>query len=97
MILWRTRKVDGSRFFWSIFNKMGRKLIYTDLWKNSPHKKHCAWAPTPTLAKSIKFIENYGFFGFLGLHYSRENRHQSRHLRPTPPREEPKSGKFSKK
>jgi hypothetical protein len=41
--------------------------------------------PDAPLAKSIKFIENYGFFGFLGLQYSRENRHQSRHLRPTPP------------
>jgi hypothetical protein len=32
----------------------------------------------------------------LGLQYSRENRHQSRHLRPTPPRRTPKSGKKSK-
>jgi hypothetical protein len=37
-----------------------------------------------------------GFFVFLGLQYSRKNRHQSRHLRPTPPRKEPKSGKFRK-
>jgi hypothetical protein len=98
-ILWPTEKVDGSRFFGPNFEKKCQKVIYRDLSKIRPHKKHCAWARTPPLGENIKFIDFYRNLPFLGLQYSRKNRHQSRHLRPTPPREEPKSGKnrnFSK-
>jgi hypothetical protein len=63
--------------------------------KQPPQKALCL-GPDPPLAIFIKFIEIMGFFVFLGLQYSREKRHQSRHLRPTPPRAEPKSGKKSK-
>jgi hypothetical protein len=35
----------------------GPKVTYTDLSKNMPHKKHCAWAPTPPPGKNIKFID----------------------------------------
>jgi hypothetical protein len=66
--------------------------------KQPPQKALCL-GPDPPPVKFIEFIEIYGFFWFLGLQYSRENRHQSRHLRPTPPRRTPKMGKnrnFSK-
>jgi hypothetical protein len=53
--------------------------------------------PGPPPGHCIKFIDFSRFLAFLGLQYSRKNRHQSRHLRPTPPRKEPKSGNFSKK
>jgi hypothetical protein len=46
------RKVDGSRFFGPKFDENDQKWVYRDLWKNSPHKKHCAWARTPPWAKS---------------------------------------------
>jgi myo-inositol catabolism protein IolC len=46
-ILGPTRKVDGSRFFGPILTKFIDFGVYSDLWKNRPHKKHCAWAPTP--------------------------------------------------
>jgi hypothetical protein len=44
---WRTRKVDGSWFFDPQNVKNDQNWLYSDLWKNSPHKKHCAWARTP--------------------------------------------------
>jgi hypothetical protein len=43
-----------------------------------------------------KFYRFYGFFAFLGLQYSRKNRHQCRHLQPTPPRKVSKSDIFRK-
>jgi hypothetical protein len=45
-------------FFGPIFFFFGPKLTYTDLSKNRPHKKHCAWAPTPPWRK----VEIYWFF-----------------------------------
>jgi hypothetical protein len=46
-ILGPTEKVDGSWFFDPDLSKIDQKVVYRDLWKNSPHKKHCAWGPTP--------------------------------------------------
>jgi hypothetical protein len=46
------KKSTVRDFFDPIFIFLDRKLTYTDLSKNGPHKKHCAWAPTPPLAKS---------------------------------------------
>jgi hypothetical protein len=61
--------------------------------KSAPTKSTVLGGPPPGL-KFIEFIEKLGFFAFLGLQYSRKNRHQSRHLRPTPPRRTPKSDIF---
>jgi hypothetical protein len=47
MILGPTEKVDGSWFFDPHFDKIDRKVTYSDLSKIRPHKKHCAWARTP--------------------------------------------------
>jgi hypothetical protein len=64
--------------------------------KQAPQKALCL-GPDPPLGFSIKFIEIYGFLRFLGLQYSRKNRHQSRHLQQTPPQKCSKSGFFQKK
>jgi hypothetical protein len=47
--------------FGRILSILGQKVSYTDLSKNRPHKKHCAWAPTPPLAKS-EFLSIFGDF-----------------------------------
>jgi hypothetical protein len=41
------------------------KVSYTDLSKNRPHKKHCAWAPTPPWRK-YKIYRFFAFFWVLG-------------------------------
>jgi hypothetical protein len=58
--MWRTRKVDGSWFFDPQKWKIDEKVVYSDLWKNSPHKKHCAWARTPPW----EFYRIYRIFTF---------------------------------
>jgi hypothetical protein len=49
----------------------GRKVIYTDLSKNRPHKKHCAWAPTPPWEndenyRKLSFFIDFGVFNRAG-------------------------------
>jgi hypothetical protein len=69
------KKPTVRDFFGPILTLWDRFCSYTDLSKNSPHKKHCAWARTPPPEISIKFIENYDFYRKMGLQYSRKNRH----------------------
>jgi hypothetical protein len=75
--------------------KMVEKWFIAIYRKSGPTKSTVLGGPPPGL-KFMEFIEKSGFFWFLGLQYSRKKRHQSRHLRPTPPRRTPKSGKFRK-
>jgi hypothetical protein len=54
---WRLKKVDGSRFFWSIFTFMGPKSeLYGFIEKQAPQKALCL-GPDPPPGTSIKGIE----------------------------------------
>jgi hypothetical protein len=48
---------DFSTSIFDIFDIFGP---YSDLWKNRPHKKHCAWARTPPW----EFYWNLSIFAF---------------------------------
>jgi hypothetical protein len=54
--------------------KMIKKGRYRDLWKNRPHKKHCAWARTPPRGKWWIVSIFSVFFWFWGVHLSRKMR-----------------------
>jgi hypothetical protein len=53
-------------FFGQIFIIFAPISVYTDLSKNRPHKKHCAWAPTPPPGEKWIFIEISRFLLILG-------------------------------
>jgi hypothetical protein len=61
------KKSTVRDFFDHFFVFLVRKLSYTDLSKNGPHKKHCAWARTPPLAKSAFLLNFIDFYRFQGL------------------------------
>jgi hypothetical protein len=52
-------------FLGSIFVFLDRFWGYRDLSKNRPHKKHCAWAPTPPweIHKIYRFFSIFDDFG----------------------------------
>jgi hypothetical protein len=64
---WDWKKWTVRDFSTPIFDFLVRKLSYTDLWKNSPHKKPCAWARTPPwefyeiLSIFTEFSEKWAF------------------------------------
>jgi hypothetical protein len=61
---WKKSTVrDFSDHFFVFFAPIS---TYWDLSKNRPHKKHCAWAPTPPPGEKWKFIDFYRFFDILG-------------------------------
>jgi hypothetical protein len=41
-------------------------VSYTDLSKNGPHKKHCAWAPTPPPWRKVKIYRFLTIFCVFG-------------------------------
>jgi hypothetical protein len=104
-------KIDKKRYFWwkcggrekstvrdfltPIYRKMTKKCFIGIYGKTAPTKSTVLGAGPPP-GNFNKFIGFYEFFAFLGLQYSRKNRHQSRHLQPTPPRKCSKSGFFRK-
>jgi hypothetical protein len=91
----RRKKSTVRDFSTPILTKMMKKWFIAIYGKTAPTKS-TVLGPGPPPCDFINFIEKSGFFWFLGLQYSRENRHQSRHLRPTPPAEDPKKWHFSK-
>jgi hypothetical protein len=69
------KKVDGSRFFWSIFDFMAPKTdLYGFIEKQAPQKALCL-GPDPPLAKSVILSKIIDFYRFRGLQYSRKNGH----------------------
>jgi hypothetical protein len=53
------KKVDGSRFFWSIFDFIDLKSdLYGFIEKQAPQKALCL-GPDPPPGENMKFIENY--------------------------------------
>jgi hypothetical protein len=61
------KKPTVRDFSGPILTDFAPKVTYTDLSKNRPHKKHCAWARTPPLAKSGNLSKIMVFYGFGGL------------------------------
>jgi hypothetical protein len=60
-------KVDGSRFFWSLFDDFYRYSgLYGFIEKQAPQKALCL-GPDPPLAKSGKIDKFHVFLLFLGL------------------------------
>jgi hypothetical protein len=53
-------------FFGRILTNFDPKVAYRDLSKNRPHKKHCAWAPTPPWEK-VKIYRKLWFFIDFGV------------------------------
>jgi hypothetical protein len=60
------KKSTVRDFFDPIFVFSDPKVTYTNLSKNRPHKKHCAWARTPPPGARSKFIDFLPFFMILG-------------------------------
>jgi hypothetical protein len=91
-----TEKVDGSWFFDPNFDIFDENRLYRDLWKNSPHNKHCAWARTPPWAKTYNLLKNHVFLRFWAFNRAGKTvSHVGIYALP-PPREEPFSGNFRK-
>jgi hypothetical protein len=64
---WRLKKVDGSRFFWSIFDFIDPKSeLYGFIEKQAPQKALCL-GPDPPLAKSRNLSKIHDFYRFWGL------------------------------
>jgi hypothetical protein len=93
---WRTRKVDGSWFFDPEKWKNDKKGPYSDLWKNSPHKKHCAWARTPPW-DFYRIYWNLWFFSVFGPSIQPEKASPKSASTANPPSECAKKWNFSKK
>jgi hypothetical protein len=89
---WRTRKVDGSWFFDPGFDKNDRKCVYSDLWKNSPHKKHCAWARTPPW-EFYRIYRNLCIFWVFGPSIQPGKPSPKSASTPYPPSEDPQKWK----
>jgi hypothetical protein len=54
-----------------------------------PHKKHCAWAPTPPPGKNIKFIDFWPFLSILGYSiYPEKQTVKSESTANSPPKSE---------
>jgi hypothetical protein len=64
---WHWKKPTVRDFSDPIFDIFDRKVTYRDLSKNRPHKKHCAWAPTPPLRKRWNLSIFMIFWWFWGL------------------------------
>jgi hypothetical protein len=63
---WRWKKVDGSRFFWSIFIIFCPKtVLYGFIEKQAPQKALCL-GPDPPPGEKWIFIEIYRFLTILG-------------------------------
>jgi hypothetical protein len=88
------RKVDGSWFFDPQKWKIDQKWLYSDLWKNSPHKKHCAWARTPPW-EFYEIYRNLCFFCVFGPSIEPEKPSPKSASTPYPPSGGAKKWKFS--
>jgi hypothetical protein len=63
---WPLKKVDGSRFFWSIFDFIDPKSdLYGFIEKQAPQKALCL-GPDPPPGEKMKFIEFLAFLTILG-------------------------------
>jgi hypothetical protein len=96
IILARLRKVDGSWFFSSIFDFIGPKSELIEFIEKQPPQKALCLGPTPPPGESANLSIFIDFLCFLGLQYSRKNRHQNRHLQQTPPKKWSENWFFSK-
>jgi hypothetical protein len=83
MALWKKSTVRD--FFGPFFSLFDRFWGYRDLSKNSPHKKHCAWGPTPPPGNFIKFIDFYRFLTILGSSIEPEKGEVKSASTPYPP------------
>jgi hypothetical protein len=60
------KKVDGSRFFWSIFDFIDPKSeLYGFIEKQAPQKALCL-GPDPPPGENMKFIDFSSFLSILG-------------------------------
>jgi hypothetical protein len=70
------KKSTVRDFFDPILSFLDRKVSYTDLSKNRPHKKHCAWAPTPPwrnhkIYRFLSIFRDFGVFNRAGKSVSK--------------------------
>jgi hypothetical protein len=79
------KKVDGSRFFWSIFVFMGPKSdLYGFIEKQAPQKALCL-GPDPPPGENMKFIEKTRFLVILGSSIQPEKASAKSASTPYPP------------
>jgi hypothetical protein len=64
---WHWKKWTVRDFFSRFLTLLNRFWRYRDLSKNRPHKKHCAWAPTPPPWDFHKFYRILTFFTVFGV------------------------------
>jgi hypothetical protein len=82
---WRLKKVDGSRFFWSIFTFMGPKSeLYGFIEKQAPQKALCL-GPDPPPGENINFIDFSSFLSILGPSIEPEKASAKSASTPYPP------------